>query len=160
MPPASSRPAGRRVMGSVELPAERSGFVRGGVQVEIEVRRIIEHGVDLVPAGVNTTGDGVAVAVEVLVIEEINPMTAVVATRRVVEMEGSHRAVEPLPADVEAHSLLLGVEIEASDTPPVMVSAIFEFVTIELHEELLMPVVICRGNLLRRCRGRPGEHQD
>ena len=30
----------------------------------------------------------------------------------------------------------------------------------ELHEELLMAVVVRRGDLLRRCRGRPGEHQD
>lgn len=138
-------------MSSVELPADRSFFVRGGVQVEVEIGRIIQHGVDLVPAGVNATGNGVVVAVEVCVVEEINPMSAVVATRGVVEMEGGHRTVEPVPADVVAHSLLFCVEIEASDTSPVVVSAIFELVAVELHEELLMAVVVGRGELLRRC---------
>jgi hypothetical protein len=149
-----------RGMSSVELPADRSGFVRGGVQVEIEVRRIIEYSVNLVLAGVNATGDGVVVTVEVGAVEQINPMSAVVATRCVVEMKSGHRTVEPVPGDVKAHSFLPGVEIETGDTLAVVVPAIFKLVTIELHEELLMAVAVRRGGLMRRCRDRPGEHQD
>ena len=64
-------------------------------------------------------------------------------------MKSGHRTVEPLPGDVKAHSLLPGVEIKAGDTPAVVVSAIFELVTVKVHEELLMAVAVRRGGLLR-----------
>jgi hypothetical protein len=54
-------------------------------------------------------------------------------TRGIVEMEGGHYAVEPLPGDVVTHSLSFCVEIEARNTASIGVSTIFELVTIELH---------------------------
>lgn len=122
--------------------------MHGGVQVQIEVRRIIEDRVDLVTAGVHTVGNRPVVSVVVFVVEETNPNIAVVVTRRAVEMKGGHVAIEPVPVDVVAHSLVFCVKIEAGDTPPIVVSAIFKLVTIELYQELVRPVVVVRGELL------------
>lgn len=135
-------------MSSVQLAADCSVPVRSGVQVQVEVRRIIQNGVNLVSAGMNTIGDRVVVSIEMLIVEQINPMPAVVVARGMMEMEGCHRAVEPVPCDVVAHSLFLCVEIEASNTAPVVVSTIFEFITIELHQELLMAGLVGRGHLM------------
>jgi hypothetical protein len=122
-----------RVARSVELASDRSGFVRSGVQVEVKVRRIVEHSVNLVSAGMNAASGGVVVSIEMFVVKEINPMPTIVVTRGIVEMEGGHYAVEPLPGDVVTHSLSFCVKIEASNTASIGVSTIFELVTIELH---------------------------
>lgn len=136
-------------MSSVQLAADRARLVRGGVQVEVEIRRIIEHCIDFVSAGMNTIGDGVVMSVEVLVVEQINPVPAVVVARGVMEMKCCHRAVEPVPRDVIAHSFFICIEIEAGNTPPVVVSAVFQLITIEPYQELFMAGVVCRGDLLR-----------
>ena len=138
-----------RVIPSVKLAADRSGLVRGGVQVQVEIRRMVEHSVDLVSAGMNAVGNGVVISIEMLVVEEINPMPTVVMTRRVVEMEGGHRTIEPVPGDVVAHSLQFSVKIEAGNTPPIVVSTIFQLVSIKLYKELLMAVVVGSGHLMR-----------
>jgi hypothetical protein len=88
-------------------------------------------------------------SVEVLVVEQINPVPAVVVARGVMEMKCCHRAVEPVPRDVIAHSFFICIEIEAGNTPPVVVSAVFQLITIEPYQELFMAGVVCRGDLLR-----------
>ncbi len=148
-PRAVPAPELGHVIPSVKLAADRSGLVRGGVQVQVEIRWMVEHSVDLVSAGMNAVGNGVVISIEMLVVEEINPMPTVVMTRRVVEMEGGHRPIEPVPGDVVAHSLQFSVKIEAGDTSPVMVSTIFQLVSIKLYKELLMAVVVGSGHLMR-----------
>ncbi len=137
------------VIPSVELAADCSHVMGGRVQVEVEIRRIIKHSVNLVTAGVHTVGDRVVISVVARVIEEINPNIAVVVTRRIVKMEGGHRTIKPVPGDGVAHPLLFSVEIEAGDTPPIVVSTIFELVAIKPHQELLMAVMVGRGHLMR-----------
>jgi hypothetical protein len=81
----------------------------------------------------NAAGSGAVISIKMFVVEEINPMPTIVLTRGVVEMEGGHYAVEPLPGDVVTHSLLFCVEIDANNTAPIVVSAIFKLIAIELH---------------------------
>jgi hypothetical protein len=90
---------------SVELAADCSQSMGCRVQVEVELRRIIKHSINLVTASVHTIGDRAVVSVVVRVVEEIDPMPAVVVTRRIVEMEGGHRTIKPVPGDVVAHAL-------------------------------------------------------
>jgi hypothetical protein len=91
---------------------------------------MVKDSVDLASAGILTTDDGVVVSIEVLVVEEINPMVAVFVARGVVQMEGGHRTVEPVPVDVVTDPLMLGIKIETSDAPAVAVSAVLFLVTV------------------------------
>jgi hypothetical protein len=119
------------------------------VQVQIEFRRIVEDLVNLIPAAISAVGDPVAISVVVLVVEEVNPMPAILVTRGMVQMEGGHVTVEPIPLDVVADPLMFSIEIEAGDAPTVAISTILELVTAQLNQELPMALVVRGGDLLR-----------
>jgi hypothetical protein len=89
------------------------------------------------------------ISVEVLVVEEVNPMPAILVTRGMVQMEGGHVTGEPIPLDVVADPLMFSIEIEAGDAPTVAISTILELVTAQLNQELPMVLVVCGGDLLR-----------
>ena len=89
----------------------------------------------------DTVHDSVSRPVEVFVVEEIDPMRAVVLARGGVEMEGGHIAVEPAPRENVADSFIVGVEVEASEAPPITVSTITDFVTGQGYGELPVPVL-------------------
>jgi hypothetical protein len=71
----------------------------------------------------------VTLSVEALVIEEIDPMRAIVSTRRGVQVEAGHHTVESVPGDDVTGGLVFWVEIEPSHAPPFGVSAIAELTT-------------------------------
>jgi hypothetical protein len=94
--------------------------------------------------------DTVLLSIVPLVIEEIDPMPAVVATRGGVEMEAGHQTVEPLPRSDIADCLVFWVEVEPSGAPTIAVSAITEFTAGQVHGKVLMAALIRRGDFLRR----------
>jgi hypothetical protein len=119
------------------------------MQVQIEFGRIVEDLVDLIPAAMNAVHDPVVISVVVLVVEEVNPMPAILMTGGVMQMEGSYITREPVPLDVVADPLMFNVEIEAGDAPTVVISTIPELVTAQLNQELPMVLVVRGSDLLR-----------
>ena len=98
--------------------------------------------------------------VEVLPIEEIKPMRAIVSTRGGVEMEGSHNTVESVPGEDVTGGLAFWVEIEPSHAPPATVSAIAQLITCQEDGEVTIAVLVHWVVVLCRSRGWGSEHQD
>src|SRR4051794_19271288 len=74
----------------VQLTSKRSIFVCGRMDGEIVVRRITNNVKDLATRAMDATPGLLVLPVEVLVVEEIEPMRAVVSARGSMEMEGRH----------------------------------------------------------------------
>ncbi|HEX8933601.1 MAG TPA: hypothetical protein VF788_05305 [Pseudonocardiaceae bacterium] len=123
--------------------------MRSGVQVQIELRRVVQDLIDLIPAAINAVGDPVAISIEMPVVEEVNPMPAILVTRGVVQMESGHVTREPIPLDVVADPLMFSVKIKTGDAPTVMISTILELITAQLNQELPMVLVVRSGDFLR-----------
>ena len=95
------------------------------MDVEIEVGRIVDDGLDLVSwahpvaaVHMNAAGDRVSGSGEALVVEEIDPMWALLPCGGGVEMEGGHRSVEFVPGDNKAGCLVFWVELEPGVSCP------------------------------------------
>jgi hypothetical protein len=119
------------------------------VQVQIELGRVVQDLIDLIPAAINAVGDPVAISIEMPVVEEVNPMPAILVTRGVVQMESGHVTREPIPLDVVADPLMFSVKIKTGDASTVMISTILELITAQLNQELPMILVVRSGDLLR-----------
>jgi len=117
-------------------------MVCGRVEHQVIVRRLIDNGADLRSVTMNTVRHGVPVSVEVPVIEEIDKYWTVAAARGGVDVEIGDVAVEPAPGDDVADSLVLWVEVEASDGVAVVVSAIADLIADQLDGELSVAVFV------------------
>jgi hypothetical protein len=102
----------------------------------------------------------VTLPVEALVVEEIDPMRAIVSTRRGVQVEAGYHTVESVPGDDVTGGLVFWVEIEPSHAPPFGVSAIAELTTAQVYGDVTITVMAYRVGPLRRRRGRFGEDKE
>lgn len=143
-----------------QLAADCSLFVRGRVDVEIVIGRIVDNVQDLLSGTMDATRGRVSRPVEVLVVEKINPMWSVVVTRGGVEVKGGHSSVELFPGEEVTGCLPLCVEIEPSHAPPFGVSTIAELIAGQVNGEMAVAVLMHGVGLMRRCRGRLGQDKD
>jgi hypothetical protein len=102
----------------------------------------------------------VSLPAEVLPIEEIKPMRAVVSTRGGVEMKRSHNTVESVPVEDVTGRPSFWVEIESSHAPPATVSAIAHLIACQEDGEVTIAVLVHWVRVLCHSRGWWSEHQD
>lgn len=126
----------------VQLTAKRSIFVRGRMDGEIVIGRIVDDVQYLATWGMDAAPGLIMFPVEVLVVEEIEPMRAVVSAWGSMEMEGRHNTLEFVPAKGVTGRLPVRIEIESGHTPPVMVSAIAKLIAGQEDSEVAVAVLV------------------
>jgi hypothetical protein len=134
--------------------------VRSRVDGEIVTGRLIDDVQDLPAWDMDAARSAVALSIEMLVVEEIDPMRAVVSTRGGMEMEGGHSTVKFMPSEVITGRLFRRVEIEASHAPSAAVSTIAQLIARQEDGEVTIAVLVHWVRILRHSRGRWGEDED
>ena len=144
----------------VQLTAKRSIFVRGRMDGEIVIGRIVDDVQYLATWAMDAPPGLIMFPVEVLVVEEIEPMRAVVSAWGSMEMEGRHNTLEFVPAKGVTGRLPVRIEIESGHTPPVMVSAIAELIAGQEDSEVAVAVLVYWFGVLRHSRDRWSQNED
>lgn len=143
-----------------QLAPKRPVFVRGRMDGEVVIGRIIDNVQYLAPRTMDATPRLFVFSIEVLVVEEIEPMRAVVSAWGSMEMEGRHNTLEFVPAKGVTGRLPVRIEIESGHTPPVMVSAIAELIAGQEDSEVAVAVLVYWFGVLRHSRDRWSQNED
>lgn len=143
-----------------KLTPQRPGFVLGRVDRKIVIRRVIDNFQELPVRAVYAARDGVSFPVEVLVVEEIDPMRSVLPTRCGVEMEGGHHTIKLVPGEEVTGRVLRWVEIEPRHAPSMVISAIAQLIACQEDGEVTEAVLVHWIRILGHSRSRWGQNED
>src|SRR5581483_899478 len=143
-----------------QLAPKRPVFVRGRMDGEVVIGRIIDNVQYLAPRTMDATPRLFVFSIEVLVVEEIEPMRAVVPARGSMQMERRHNTLKAVPSKVVAGRLSVRIEIESSHAPPAMVSAITELIAGQENGKVAVTVLVYWLGVLCHGRGWWGQNED